>query len=56
MEIISFILICFWTYTTHPHLIVLDAAPFILCEKKDIRKEVHLRIIVISVSANFDRY
>ena len=50
MEIISLILICFWTYTTHPHLIVLDAAPFILCEKKDIRKEVHLRIIVISVS------
>ena len=36
--IISLILVCFWTYTTHSHLIVLDAAPFILCQKNDIRK------------------
>ena len=37
MEIISLILICFWTYTTHAHLKFIDAAPFILWEKK-IRK------------------
>ena len=38
MEIISLILICFWTYTTNPLLKFLDAAPFILWEKKKIRK------------------